>query len=238
MPYSNMRCASPIPIAIFVCLFGVLPLCSGCQRLTTLCCSIPQLPWQRTQVQLPVASPPTYSTYVSPLFASAPPRRVVMIESGPSNGNYEQSNRMIAELASQVRSAGLFEVVTPRNTQLSSHMDNILNGRFHELEVAQLASQYNADAVAFVRVNELRGFSPMRASITLAIVDANETVVAFAVDGNWDTANASTQQAFTDHLNSHIQSVPVSIDVRLQSPRALMEFASAQIAELIGQSIR
>jgi hypothetical protein len=161
-----------------------------------------------------------------------------MIEAGPSDGNYEPSRRMIAELASQVRACGYFEIITPANVRLPSQMDNILNGKFHELEIAQLARQYNADAVAFVRVNELRGYAPMRASITLAIVDSNETVVVFAVDGNWDTANAATQQAFANHVNSGSHVVPVSSEVQLQSPRALLAFASAQIAEVIGNSIR
>ena len=56
-----------------------------------------------------------------------------MVEAGRSPGNYGQSQRMIEELASKIRSAGLFEVITPPDTRFQSQLDSIIKGKFNEL---------------------------------------------------------------------------------------------------------
>jgi hypothetical protein len=145
---------------------------------------------------------------------------------------------MVAELAASIRSAGLFEVVTLNQARPLSNMDSILQGRFNERDLAAMSRRYNADAIGFVRVNELRGFSPMRAAITLAIVDSNESVVTYALDGTWDTAHQPTQNAFHQHITTQSQTSVGLSRVQLQSPRALMGFASRQIAEDIASSLR
>ena len=78
----------------------------------------------------------------------------------------------------------------------------------------------------------------MRAAITLAIVDSNESVVTYALDGTWDTAHQPTQNAFHQHITTQSQTSVGLSRVQLQSPRALMGFASRQIAEDIASSLR
>ena len=219
--------------------FVILVLASGCQFADSLSHSV-QIPlrWRRTAPEEPVVYQPTFSSFVSPVFHSARLKRIVLIETGPDLGSYGESKKMVAELATGFRSAGLFEVVTLNQAQPFSNMDAILQGRFNERDLAALSRQYNADAIGFVRVNELRGFSPMRAAITLAIVDNNESIVTYALDGTWDTAHQATQTAFHQYVKSQSQ-LSVGLEgVQLQSPRALMGFASRQITENIASSMR
>ncbi len=210
---------------------GIL-LQSGCQFTHSL------LPRRQTVPVVPTIHQPTYSTFVSPLAPSTRPNRIVLVEAGPSPGSYGESQKLISELAVQIRSAGLFEVVAPTNWQPKSQMDTILQGRFNEYEIAALSRQHNADAIAFVRVNELQGFAPMRTSITLAIVDSYETVLLYAIDGTWDTSNAATLREFGEHIAANGHTIPGPNQVQLQSPKALLGFASSQIAENLGGAFR
>ena len=160
-----------------------------------------------------------------------------MLESGPTPGNFEASQKMIVDLSAQIRLNGTFEIIAPPNLRLKAQMDNILEGKFDEGEIAEISRQYNADAVAFLRVNEINGFAPMRTSVTMAIVDSNETVVVFAIDGIWDTANPSTRSEFINYSAGQNHSNPIPNDLQLQSPRALFAFAASQMAQAIKESV-
>jgi len=212
----------------FVLLLGVVVFISGC-------CQIPQcprlFPGQRSEV-VETYSPKSYSTFASPLFQTNRPRRILLIESGPAYGRYRGNQKLIAELAAQIRATNTFEVVAPQEVRLHSVPDNILNGDFDEMEIVNISRRYNADAVAFVRINDLRAYAPIRAAITMAIVDSNETIVTFAVDGIWDTSQPGTQNEFRDYVaKSGNPGTPGSI--QMQSPTQLFSFAASQIAEAL-----
>ena len=116
------------------------------------------------------------------------------------------------------------------------HSDNILQGQFDEREIARLARQFNVDAIALVKVNELRAHSPMRASITMAIVNSNESMVTFAVDGTWDTTRPATQSEFRryvcDSCNLPSNSNE-SQSIYLQSPTRFLAFIASQITNAL-----
>lgn len=183
---------------------------------------------------------PTYSVFVSPEFKSSPPQRVVLLPSGQSSGNYQLHCRAIQELATQLRQVGVFEILVPRDERFRSHSDNLLQGSFDEREIAKFSEYYNADAIAIVRVNELRPVAPLRTSITMVIVDANESVVSFAVDGVWDSANQGTYQQFQSYIHDHQAATGLANStsgnqspIELQSPTALFSFAASQIARAV-----
>ncbi len=214
----------------------------GCQPL---CCWTPAWdwtpPWKRSSiVEAPLPVEPAYSVFASPAFFSNPPQRVVILPSGKGPGSYELHRRAIREIASQLRQVGVFEIVVPADDRFHKHPDNLLRGAFDEREVASFSRHYNADAIAIVRVNELHPVVPLRASITMVIVDSNESVVTFALDGVWDNANPGTHQAFQRYLYEH--QAPTGLahstsgnhpPIELQSPTALFSFAGSQIAGAI-----
>ena len=213
----------------------------GCQ---TLCCWVP--PWRRTVVSESRPVPvPTFSVFASPSFLAQPPQRVVILPSGQTPGSYEHHQRAIDELATKLRQVGVFELVVPRDQRLRSQPDNLLEGSFDEREIAALSQHYNADAVAIVRVNELRPVAPLRTSITMVIVDAQESVVTFAVDGVWDLADHGTHYDFLTYLKTHQVATGLASStsgkqppIELQSPTALFSFASAQISGAVGVEVR
>ncbi len=174
--------------------------------------------------------------FVSPLFVSHRPRRVLILESGQTPGQYQETQNLITEFASQLRRTGIFEVVAPPGERLFVHSDNILQGQFDEREIARLSRQYNADSIALVRINEFRAYSPMRASVTMAIVDSNDSVATFAIDGTWDTTRPATQSEFRRYVCTSCN-LPANSDetqsIYLQSPTRLLAFVGSQMIDAL-----
>ena len=212
---NNWMCAGAL-VAVSLILF-----CSGCQRLGTMPVFGKRV---ATEQFIP---PPTYQTYVSPTYRSRRPSRILMIESGPSYGNYGESKKLIAELATQIRATGAFEIVTS-DIQLHSSPDNILHGKFDEREIAVLSRMHRSDAVALVRVNELQTHNSLRTSVTMAVIDSDETVVTFGIDGAWDTANSATKAQFESFVAERTGAKVAS--VHYQSPTQLFAFVASQVA--------
>jgi hypothetical protein len=159
-----------------------------------------------------------------------------MLAAGQTPGNFKETQKLIALLASKIRAVGAFEIVTPANERMPLFNDEILKGRFNEVEMSALARRYNADAIGLVRVNEFRAYAPMRTSVTMAIVDGAETVVSFAIDGSWDTAEPGINRQFTEYVNTHCQSNPLSSQypsLQLQSPESLFGFVASQMDEAL-----
>lgn len=188
--------------------------------------------WGATEVIMEPAAP-THQVFLTPEFSGQRPRRVVLISSNRNAGNYDANDKLIAELAARFRADGLCEVVTP-NIRLPGHLDNIQQGRFDERDLAQISRKFNADAVALVRVNELRTYSPIRTSITLAFIDSNESVIACGVDGVWDLASVDTRQQFMNYLAPDGRESLQQLN--LQSPNALFRFVATQVSQSIIQS--
>ena len=203
-------------------------LLAGCQYASPF-----MLPfWGYTEV-VPESSVPTHQIFVTPNFHGARPSRLVLVASNQNAGSYDENRRLIAELASRFRAEGLFEVVTPE-MRLPGHMDNIQQGRFGERDIARISREFNADAVGLVRVNELRSLSPIRTSMSLAIIDSNESVIACGVEGVWDLADVSTRRDFQNFLAQ--DGTDSRNQLYLQSPNALFKFVASQVSRSIGNS--
>lgn len=211
---------------VFAAIFTVL--LAGCQYASPF-----MLPFWGYAEVAPEPSVPTHQVFVTPNFHGARPARVVLLASNLNDGSYDENRRLIEELAARFRAEGLFEVVTP-NLRLPGHLDNIQQGKFGERDVARISREYNADAIGMVRVNELRSYSPIRTSITLAFVDSNESVVACGVDGVWDLAEVTTRRDFKNFLIQ--DGTDCNNQLYLQSPNALFKFVASQISRSIRSS--
>lgn len=159
-----------------------------------------------------------------------------MLAAGQTKGSYNETQKLISLLASKIRAAGAFEIITPPNERLHLFYDDILKGRFDEREIAELARRYNADAIGLVRINDFRAYAPMRSSATMAIIDSAETIVTFAVDGSWDTADPGVNRQFQNYVKIHSQSNPLSSQIpslQLQSPESLLGFVASQMDQAL-----
>lgn len=179
-----------------------------------------------------------FSSFTSPRFSQLPPRRVLLVPAGLQSGNYDAPLRLADALAAEIRKSGVFEIVQPPNIQSQATVDSILNGRFDEREVTELAKAYHCDAVLFARVNQFQGYWPLQASVTAAIVDANESIVVLAVDGNWDIADPEIRQAYECFVDQRVNDVPYSSrEIYLQSPKNLFEFIANQVTAVMREGI-
>lgn len=209
-------------------LAGLLISLAGCQIFSRA----PRFGWRKAELVTPVASEPAFSVFASPRFTNNRPKRVLILESGMTKGRYSAAEKLIAELSAQIRSQGVFQVIAPTDVRLRSYPDDIVRGRFDEREIAELSRRYNADAVALVRVNEIRAYAPLRTSVTMAIIDSHDSIVTFAVDGNWDTANLGLQSEFQTYVANHSPPTPnsgVTPSIHLESPNYLFAFVASQI---------
>lgn len=193
------------------------------------------MPWpgrfsfgQETEIKEMQVAPNHCRVTYDPSFIANYPSRVVLVASGKNVGNYQTNNRLISELASAFRAAGLFEVVDPPDVLLSGHGDNILKGKFVEREIAKVTREFNADCVAIVKVNELRSHSPLRTSITIAFVDRNESVTYCGLDGVWDLGIPATMQSFENFCANNGEHVHNGLHQK--SPRALFDFVAYESA--------
>ncbi len=133
---------------------------------------------------------------------------------------------------------GIFEVVEPQHVQCKSTVDGILAGRFDEREMVELARAYSCDAVLFVRVNQLQGHWPLKASVTAAMVDANEAVVVFAIDGNWNTADRDIRGSYERFVDSRTGDESHSVkQIYLKSPTNLMAYVAHQMTDVMRNGV-
>lgn len=185
----------------------------------------------------PAASlPPVkkFSSFVSQRFAQQPPRRVALIPTRLGAGSYDASTKFIDSLAAEIRLAGVFEVIRPEQLQCKTTLDEILTGRFDEREIAGIVRAYHCDAVMLVRLNQFQGHWPLQASITAAMVDANESIVIFSVDGNWDTSDPQIHQGYQSFVASKTTDVPEEAClIYMQSPTNLFAYAARQITDVM-----
>jgi hypothetical protein len=173
---------------------------------------------------------------VNPQLAGERPSRVVMVASGRSNGSYETHQKVMNELASQLRSRGQFEVVTPPDLRFYGHSDNILEGKFDEVELANMSRDFNADSVALVSVTEFRSAPPLRVSVSLAFIDSNESVVSVGLDGVWDLADPQTHRSFENYLANSPAASQYEKKLHQQSPNSLFRFVASQMADSMSNS--
>ncbi|MEQ1904035.1 MAG: hypothetical protein ABL888_07635 [Pirellulaceae bacterium] len=173
-----------------------------------------------------------YSLFVAPDFSQVAPRRVVIIPTGMEAGGFQAPFKFAEILADSIRGCGLCEVFVPNSVDCRLNIDHLLAGQFEERDISRLAHDYQCDAVLFLRVNSLKAFPPLQTSITTALVDANESVVVFAMDGNWDINDREIRESF-EQFNSVANPNQNESEFALQmrSPNRLFHFVAHQTTQ-------
>lgn len=186
----------------------------------------------------PFFEPFRYSLYTAPDFRENAPLRVLIVPTGTESGRYQVPVHFAEALAGAIRAEGLAEVVFPPEIACAISVDRILSGQFDEFEIVQLTKAWHCDAVLFIRVNHLQSYAPLKASVTAALVDGNESIVTFAVDGNWDTTDPDILKGFNHFLKRGAAGASESeLSLQMQSPSRMYAFVAWQIANAWKRSI-
>lgn len=180
----------------------------------------------------PIAAPQAnLRVGVDPFFHQYPPQRVVLFCSNEVQFGRTKTRQVVETIAEEIRSAGLFEIYAPQTLDQLCDIDEILHGRFDEAELLRLAQTYSADSVMFVRINEASLFNPMSASLTMAIVDVDEALLTFSMDGRWATQDQTTRMFFDEYLQLRINdAMDAPAEVLHHSPDAFIRFVANQVA--------
>ena len=194
-----------------------------------------------TTKEITVAPPSVkkFSSYVSSRFDQEPPKRVAIIQTNQGLGRYDAAAKFVDALAAECRLAGVFEVIQPQYLQCRSKVDEILRGRFDEREIASIARTYHCDAIMFVRFNQFQGHWPLSAGVTAVMVDTNESVVTFSVDGSWDTSDPDILKSYKAFVYGKTKDIPEEAClIYLQSPANLFNYISRQMTEVMKSAPR
>ncbi len=220
---------------VLICWIAVAGLMSGCNACyqcgpAWALPSIPPLGIFRKPPPQPFFDPQNYSLFVAPDFASIAPQRVLIVPTGTESGRYQIPIHFAEALAGAIRSAGVAEVVFPPQMECLMTVDRLLTGQFDERDIASLSRNWQCDGILFVRVNQLQAYAPLKASVTAALVDARESVVVFAIDGNWDTSDSEIRAGFEHFVKQGSLDVSDS-EMRLQrqAPSRLMAYVAYQL---------
>ena len=214
--------------AVVVLLFLALTTFSGCHLLGTV-----EIPQQDVKPELLR----TFRWAAEPELAHNFPRKVVILNSETMQSVPEIPKQFAIQLAAELKTQRLFDVVVPSNFQCRTTIDEISSGRFDAREIVQIALQHNADAVLVFRVNDFKSYQPMKSNITVALLDAREAVLSFAADGVWDLSDPATFENFDRFLQYRSGGTNQSyLQMQKQSPASFSTYIAMQIAEAMSES--
>ncbi len=202
---------------------SVVSILSGVVIMVIGCATDPQPPPQ-----------PCYSYYLAPSFltpTSPAVRRVVLLPMENRTFYAYASIEFRDVLVAEMRSAGLFEVVSlPEETTQSWYRSVHSQGRFQEDALVELAKQHQADAVVFSSLTDYHPYWPPRVGVKLHIVSTHEAVTLASIDGLWDAKN---EPVALDAQNFYCQLSPKSTLIRpdtiLYAPSYFQKFVAHQI---------
>lgn len=215
----------------FVLLLGsLLALAFGCHHM--------DLPWRKECESLNHEFV-KYSVFVSPILAEHPPHRVLIIPSGINHRDHEARDLLIQNLASEIRLEGLFEVVTNAGGSCDTPVDAILRGQFDEAEFSRLARQFNVDSIMLVQLNQLDTQWPTSLQASIVMIDVYDSIVSFAVDGNWSTADPAVAKSYALFLKRRRPELEeYLLQPQLRAPSNLNSYAAWQVASALRQTLR
>jgi hypothetical protein len=182
-----------------------------------------------------LTAPEGFSYYFDPLYLERPPRRVLLAAASCQRQPFELQSQFVEQLASSLREAQVFEVVTDHRLHgCNCDLDAVLHGYFNERHLLGLTEQYNCDALMLARVNQFDFNWPMKTAVTVVLIDRAEAIVLLAVDGIWDVGSPDLARSYTSFVQDQNQLVPREfLQVNQQSPRQLQRFVAWQIARLL-----
>src|SRR4051812_38858806 len=188
-----------------------------------------------TTTQAPLIT--TFSHFRADGLNAAPVRRVLLLPMSNETEFPYVEDEISDALATELRAAGLFEVVrAARETDESCAASCCRsNGTFDERQLIDLAERYQVDGVIFGTVTNYNPYWPPRIGINLQLVGTHEAVTLASVDGLWDARDehiaAQAQQFYFCRLTPKA-TVPDS-DLMLHAPQYFQKFAAAQTVHLL-----
>ncbi len=219
-----------LPSLSLLLLAGLIALVTGCHAL--------DLPWRKECESLNHEFV-KYSVFASPILAEHPPQRVLIIPSGINHRDHEARDLLIRNLASEIRLEGLFEVITNAGGSCDTPIDAILRGQFDEAEFSRLARQFNVDSIMLVQLNQLDTQWPTSLQASIVMIDVYDSVVSFAVDGNWSTADPAVARSFEMFLKRRRPDLEAYLlQPQLRAPSNLNSYAAWQVASALRQTLR
>ena len=179
----------------------------------------------------PVPGPPTFSSYRAPDFDYWAVRRVVLLPAETQTRYADEAERFRANLASELRATGLFEVVELPPYAFECPSTAVLHGTFPEHLLVDLARRFQADALLFTNVTQYQPYAPPRIGAKVHLVSTKQAITLATVDGVWDARDESLAceaRAFYAQISS-AHSVP-RCELVLQSPDLFQKFVARKIA--------
>lgn len=187
----------------------------------------------------PVRNDHVYNAFVNKDFDWRDVRRIVIMPLANQGEYTEASDEMLRTLAPELQNMGDFEVVVGRRESNRNKSDIILtSGQFDELEVLQIARDYNAQAVVFGKITEYRPYGSPVVGMRLVIVSADEGVAIAGIDGVWDAREQRVLDEAVSYYNSQLalDGNVAGQDIIFESPVVFRKYVSHDIGIALNQS--
>lgn len=205
-----------------------ITLTAGCGRA----CRFPIGGWFASQpVEYLYEPSPSVPVYIDSRFQFKQRHRVAFTASGIDPGSYQSNRKMCDAFVTQFRKSGIQEAISPLDCHLNLTGDEIERGQFSEREFVDVSRRYNLDTIALVRINQLDATAPMKLGVTVAFVDAAESVVFCSIDHQWDLSERETWQSFVKFTCLESQLSEHEKSMKLKSPTQLFRFAAKQVVD-------
>ena len=182
------------------------------------------------EYEYPTYTPSNY--FVSSYYDQLRPRRVVIVTPQSRSSAFRDQEKFAEEFAVQLRNAGIVDAVYT-GTDHACNINAIRQGQFDEYQLVRLSQLYNADAVIYCDVVSMTPYAPLNASVSLAMVDARESVLLLAVDGNWDVRDPAVARPFKKFTCRSTRQDNFDSELRLQSPTEFLSFIAAELSQFI-----
>lgn len=176
-------------IVIFFCTIAILIVFVGCQFVSENESHLP------APVVTELRSPA--NVLVSRYYHSFRPKRIVIVVN--EHGSHAREQKDFAHfLANSLIATGCVDAVVASSTDCN--LKHIRQGRFDLQQLVDLSWEYSADAVMYCDLADYSPYPALRASVSLTVVDAHESVALLAMNGVWDLRENSTRFNFTSFL--------------------------------------
>jgi hypothetical protein len=210
---------------MFICLSMILTGSVGCRFFG----SQPE-PSQPAMVEHQVHKPT--NVLVSRHFSRFKPRRIVIVSPTSHSSVLPEQQEFSRALADSLSRAGFSHAVIayPRKCDF----DSVHRGKINMQQLVDLSNEYSADSILYSNITSFSPYSPLHASASLTLVDASESVVLMAIDGNWDLRRPEVRDSYQNFLASQGGYRDFEASTRYQSPTEFLRFITDDLAEFIG----
>lgn len=182
--------------------------------------------------------PSAMTAHCAPNFSAMPPRRVILLPVDNQTPYPAAAARFQSLLASELRSARLFELVTldPCDPQVAPADCYVRDGRFPESLLALLRERYHVDGALFASLKELYPYWPPRFSAALWLADTRSGEVIASVDGAWDARDSHISYQARQYFQSlSLRESLTDDDLVLQSPELMGKFVAHELVSSLAR---